>query len=215
MKKLTPLLILLYLLGGCSSNGGTVDSGDGLGVQTTETNILLLASLEVDNSISADAFQVICEITTSDTGEITDVSLEPGLTSILGTMTITSRDLVDESGLTPVEFFAEGVTFDRYRVSYLKANPFAANLQDRVWRKTFTLPNGSSTGSFTVILLDLDLAIPEFAAQSSGSIASYNVKVTAFGKEFNGTEIAVSAETFLEIGNFDNCPGGNTSGVTG
>ena len=214
MKKLTPLLIVLYLLGGCSSNGGTVDSGDGLGVQTTETNILLLASLAVDNSISADAFQVICEITVSDTGEV-DAVIEPGLTTITGTMTITSRDLVDESGLTPVEFFAEGVTFDRYRVSYLKANPFAPNLQDRVWRETFTLPNGSSTGSFTVILLDLDLALPEFAAQSSGSIASYNVKVTAFGKEFNGTEIAVSAETFLEIGNVDNCPGGNTSGITG
>jgi len=152
MKKFTPLLILLYLIAGCSSNGGTVDSGDGLGVQTTETNILLLASLEVDNSISADVFQNICEIVFDDLGAVDDVTLEPGITSIIGTMTITSRDLVDESGLTPVEFFAEGVTFDRYRVSYLSANPFAPKLRDRVFRKTFTLPNGSASGSFSVIL---------------------------------------------------------------
>ena len=206
MKKLTPLLLSLYLLAGCSSNGGTVNSGDGLGVQTTESKLLLLASLEVDNSISADAFVTICEIVVGDEGE--EITTEPGLETITGTFTVTSRDLVDESGLTPVEFFAEGVTFDRYRVSYLAANPFAPKLQDRVYRKTFTLPNGTSTGSMTVILMDLDLVLDEFQRQSSTSIASYNVKVTAFGKEFNGTPIAVSAETFLEIGDFDRCSGG-------
>ena len=205
MKKLTPLLLSLYLLAGCSSNGGTVNSGDGLGVQTTESKLLLLASLEVDNSISADAFVTICEIVVGDEGE--EITTEPGLETITGTFTVTSRDLVDESGLTPVEFFAEGVTFDRYRVSYLAANPFAPKLQDRVYRKTFTLPNGTSSGSMTVILMDLDLVLDEFQRQSSTSIASYNVKVTAFGKEFNGTPIAVSAETFLEIGDFDRCSG--------
>ena len=178
MKHLTPLLLSLYLLAGCSSNGGTVNSGDGLGVQTTETKLLLLASLEVDNSISADAFLTICDIVVNDEGE-EEITTEPGLETITGTFTVTSRDLVDESGLTPVEFFAEGVTFDRYRVSYLAANPFAPRLQDRVYYKTFTLPNGSSTGSMTVILMDLDLVLDEFQAQSSMSIASYNVKVTA------------------------------------
>ncbi len=202
MKFLSPLLVALYLLSGCSSNGGTVDSGEGLGIQTTETNILLLASLEVDSTFSVDAIQTVCDI--DDEGEVTT---ESGLTTATGTFTVTSRDLVDESGLTPVEFFAEGVVFDHYRVRYKAATPNAPNLRDRVWHKTFTLPNGTSTGSTTVILADLNQVIKEFAGQTSGSAASYNITVVYYGKEFNGTPIAVSAQTFLEMGDFDRCTG--------
>jgi hypothetical protein len=204
-----PALIAAFLFTGCSSNGGTKSSGDGLGFQTTASNLLLTASLEVNNSISADAFQNICEQTFSDPDEEGNVEVtttfEPGLTTILGTMFITSRDLSDESGLTPVEIFPEGVNFTKYRVSYSSPNPAAPKLRDRVFLQTFTLDNGAAEGSFSVVLLDLDLALPEFVSQSSRSIASYNVKVTAEGTELNGQPVAVSAQTFIEVGDFDNC----------
>ncbi|MGB5706422.1 MAG: hypothetical protein WBM41_06290 [Arenicellales bacterium] len=202
MKIFTPLLVALFLLGGCSSKGGTTSSGDGLGVQTTQGDLLLLTSLIVNDSPSVDAIQDICDIP-DDPDE--DPTLEPGLSTTFGTLTINSRDLMDSSGLTPIEFFPEGVSFDRYRVSFIPANSFAPNLRDRVYLQTMTLPNGTSTASFQVVLVDLDLTLPEFAAQTSGSIASYNVKVTASGAEFNGTPIDVSATTFLEMGNFDRC----------
>lgn len=206
MNKFSPLLIALVLIGGCSSGGGTTSSGDGLGVQTTETHLLLTATLSPDDSISVDAFRDLCDV--PEPGEpITDDMLEPGLTTKTGTMTINSRDLVDSSGLTPVEFFPEGVTFDRYRVSYTSPNSHAPALEDRVFRETFTLPNGTSSGSFQVILVDLDVIHEQFVQRSSGSVASYNVKVTASGQEFNGSPISVSAETFLEIGNFNLCGG--------
>jgi hypothetical protein len=56
-----------------------------------------------------------------------------------------------------------------------------------------------------VVLLDLDVLLAQFQSQTSGSIASYNVKVTASGAEFNGQPLSVSAETFIEVGNFDRC----------
>ncbi|MEJ2176830.1 MAG: hypothetical protein P8Y12_02500 [Gammaproteobacteria bacterium] len=202
MKNFTPLLVVLYLLGGCSSGGGTTSSGDGLGVQTTESNQLLLTSLSVNDSSSVDAIRDICSVPDDPDAELV---LEPGLTTTTGTLTISSRDLPDESGLTPIEFFPEGVTFTRYRVSYTSPNAFAPKLQDVVFRATFTLPNGTSTRSFQVVLLDLDVLLAQFQSQTSGSIASYNVKVTASGAEFNGQPLSVSAETFIEVGNFDRC----------
>jgi hypothetical protein len=209
MKKYLPALVAAFLFTGCSSNGGTESSGDGLGFQTTASNLLLTAALEVNDSISADVFQNICEQTFSDPDEEGNVDVtttfEPGIKTITGTMSITSRDLSDESGLTPVEIFPEGVNFTKYRVSYSSPNPAAPRLKDRVFLQTFTLANGAAEGSFTVVLLDLDLYIAEFVRQSSRSIASYNVKVTAEGTELNGQPVAVSAQTFLEIGDFDNC----------
>jgi len=216
MKKFVPAVIAAFLIAGCSSGGGTQSSGDGLGFQTTASNLLLSASLAVNNSISSDAFQNICEQTTEtdEDGNVTvNTTSEPGLTTVLGTLKITSRDLADESGLTPVEIFPEGVNFVKYRVSYTSPNAFAPKLQPRVFQQSMTLTNGADSGEFTVVLLDLDVFLKEFVKQSSRSIASYNVKVTAEGTELNGQPVAVSAETFLEVGDFDNCEG-NTSTVT-
>lgn len=206
MNKFIPLLVALALVGGCSSGGGTTSSGDGVGTQTTETNLLLIASLSPNDSISVDAFRDICTVP-EEGEELTAANLEPGLTTKTGTLTITSRDLVDSSGLTPVEFFPEGVTFNQYRVSFTSPNSNAPKLEPRVFKETFVLPNGTSTISVQVILLDLDVILAQFASRSSGSPASYNIRVTANGQEFNGNPISVSADTFIEVGNFDRCSG--------
>ena len=222
MNKFSPKLVATalaaVLVAGCSSGGGTTSSGDGLGVQTTASNMLLLSSLAPgpgggfdDNTVSVDAFIDLCEfgdITTDEEGNVTDVGedeFEPGLTTKFGLLTIVARDLVDESGLTPVEFFPEGVVFTRYQVSFTSPDAFAPNLRDRTFQQTLVIPNGSAEATFSIILVDLGVILSEFQPQSSGSIASYNVRVTASGAELNGTPISVSAETFLEIGNFDRC----------
>ena len=209
MNKIAPLLVSLALIGGCSSGGGTTSSGDGVGSNTTESNLLLTASLApADGIVSVDAFRNECvSATPNEEGLFEVVGIEPALTTKLGTLTITSRDLVDSSGLTPVEFFPEGITFNQYRVSFTSPNSFAPPLEDRVFKETFVLPNGTSTGSFTVVLLDLDVILAQFQSRSSMSIASYNVRVTANGQEFNGSPISVSADTFIEVGNFDLCGG--------
>jgi len=216
MNKFSPKLVATafaaVLVAGCSSGGGTTSSGDGLGLQTTQGNLLLTASLigdtdgegsATEGTFSIDAFQTLCNPIGVSLG-LDPVFDGPGQTA-LGTFTVTSRDLTDESGLTPVEFFPEGVNFTRYQVSYTSPNAFAPTLRDRVFQETFTLPNGNSTISINVVLADLDLIQNEFAVQSSGSPASYNARVQAFGQEFNGTPISVSAETFIEFVNFDSC----------
>ncbi len=213
MKKIATMLLVFSLITGCSSGGGTTSSGDGLGIQTTTSNLLLSALLVVTtggavSGASVDAFIDLCNafaIANAEAGQAVAPVFESGLTTAFGQFTVTSRDLVDASGLTPVEFFPEGVTFNRYLVSYTSPNAFAPRLQDRVFQQTFTLLNGTATGSFSVVLLDLDVILAEFQQQSSQSIASYNVKVTAMGAELNGTPISVSAETFIEVGNFDRC----------
>ncbi len=212
MKKLIPAIIILTLVAGCSSKGGTTSSGDGLGIQTTVSNLLLSATLAVisGGSVSGpsvDAIIDLCNASAVAEDPTTEPQFESGLTSAFGTMTVTSRDLVDASGLTPVELFPEGVTFNRYQVSYTSPNAFAPNLRNRVFQETFTLLNGTATGSVRVVLLDLDVILAEFQAQTSGSIASYNVKVMLIGNELNGTPVNVSAETFIEVGNFDRCGG--------
>ncbi len=225
MNKFSPKLaataFAAVLVAGCSSGGGTTSSGDGLGVQTTASNMLLLSSLAPgpgggfdEETISVDAFINICEFmpgseSTDEDGNVTvtqdETEFEPGLTTKTGLLTIVARDLVDESGLTPVEFFPEGVVFTRYQVSFTSPDAFAPNLQDRTFQQTLVIPNGSAEATFSIILVDLGVILSEFQPQSSGSIASYNVRVTASGAELNGTPISVSAETFLEIGDFDRC----------
>ncbi|MBX2869268.1 MAG: hypothetical protein KTR18_11370 [Acidiferrobacterales bacterium] len=214
--KLALGLISAALIAGCSSGGGTTSSGDGLGVQTTESNLLLLSTLSPgpgggfdSETLSVDAFIDLCEAAEiDDEGNITtEPVFETGLTTKTGNFTIVARDLVDASGLTPVEFFPEGVVFTRYQVSYTSPNSFAPTLRDRTFQQTMVLPNGSSEATFSIILVDLDVILQDFQVQSSGSVASYNVKVTATGAEFNGTPLSVSAETFLEIGNFNRCDG--------
>ena len=218
MKKNCPKLAIglfaATLIAGCSSGGGTTSSGDGLGVQTTESNLLLLSSLSPgagggfdSESLSVDAFVDLCEAAEIDEeGNVTSEAVfESGLTTKTGNLTIVARDLVDESGLTPVEFFPEGVVFTRYQVSYTSPNAFAPTLRNRTFQQTMVLPNGSSEATFSIILVDLDVILQDFQTQSSGSVASYNVKVTATGAELNGTPLSISAETFIEMGNFDRC----------
>ena len=219
MKNLSTLLIALFLISGCSSNGGSTSSGSGLGTQTTTSNFLITSSLSpsngTDDSFSVDVQQSVCTVDAM-TGEVT---LEPGITTKVGTYTVTIRDNVDVSGLTPVEFFPEGINITRYEVSFTSPNASAPRLQNRVFQATFNLTESvdnsvvQETGTFSVILLDLDVIQSEFLAQisaaslASGSfIFSYNVKVTAMGAELNGTPFSISAETFLEVGNFNRCP---------
>jgi len=218
MNKFSPKLVATafaaVLVAGCSSGGGTTSSGDGLGVQTTQGNLLLTASLlpdtngdgdENEGTFTIDAVQRLCNPNgVNFLGE--NPVFEQATLTALGTLTVTSRDLTDESGLTPVEFFPEGVNFTRYQVSYTSPNAFAPTLRDRVFQQTFTLPNGNSTVSVSVVLADADVIQGDFLAQTSGSPASYNVRVQAFGQELNGTPISVSAETFLEFVDIDTCP---------
>lgn len=215
MRKITILLIAVFLASGCSSGGGTTSSGDGSGIQTTPSNLLLSAMLTVNDSVnvtgsSVDLFVDLCNAFAVAEDPDTEPVFEDPITTVSGTMTVMSNDLMDTSGLTLVEIFPEGVTFNRYEVSFTvpdAPNSSAPRLPRRIFRGTFTLLNGTATGSVRVILMDLDTTIPEFLRlrQGSGSIISYNVKVTLMGAELNGQPIRISAETFLEVGNFDRC----------
>ena len=197
MKKLTSILIALYLIAGCSSGGGVSGGAGGAGTFTTDSGLVLAASVSPDGDVSVDAFVSICEVD-ADTGEVT---FEEGITSSLGTFTITVLDASDLTG----GLFPRGITLDRYTVSYSGPRPGTPTLSTRTFSSTVSILAGNGTTTTPVVLLDLDTIVREFQPQSSGSIVSYTVTVRFTGRDLNGEALTLVASTFLEVGNFDRC----------
>ena len=197
MKKLTSILIALYLIAGCSSGGGVNAGAGGSGTFTTDSGLLLSASLAPIGGVSVDAFISLCEID-AETGEPT---FEAGITTKLGTFTVTVVDATDLTG----GLFPRGITLDSYTVEFVGQRPGAPSLTTRTFAETFSILTGNGTSSATVVLMDLDTIDREFQGQSSRSIVSYVVTVTFRGRDLNGEFLQVVASTFLEIGDFDRC----------
>ena len=197
MKKLTSILIALYLIAGCSSGGGVSGGAGGAGTFTTDSGLVLAASLTPIGGISVDAFVTICDVD-MDTGEAT---VETGITTKLGTFTVTVVDATDLTG----GLFPRGITLDSYTVEFAGQRPGAPFLTPRTFAETFSILSGNGTASATVVLMDLDTIDREFQMQSSGSIVSYVVTVTFRGRDLNGEFLQIVASTFLELGDFDRC----------
>ncbi len=203
-NKLSAILIAMYLLAGCSSGGGTAGGAGGSGITTTAGGLLLVGAVSATDSISQDAFISICTPAVPATGSTPAVPavLEDGLTTKLGTFSITLNDIVDlTGGLFPV-----GVTLERYTVSYVaQGDAGAPALASRTHTQTVTLLVVGTTVDVSVILMDLGFTIPEFASKTSGAVSSYRVTVTWTGRTLSGDSVTLSASTFIEIGNFDRC----------
>ena len=206
-KKLSAILVAIYLLAGCSSGGGVSGAG-GIGTATAG-GLLLSAALAVNGSISVDAFQDVCTPAVIDpvTGLITtEAVLEEGITSRFGTFTVTITNISDlSSGLDGV--FPTGIVIESYQVDYGAASDSSAPvLTSRVFSESSTILGSSATGSITVALVDLGFALREFAARNiDGTVFSYNISVTIRGRTVSGDPVVLTAFTFIEMGNFDRC----------
>ncbi|MEM7563075.1 MAG: hypothetical protein AAF353_08515 [Pseudomonadota bacterium] len=202
MKKVTTVLLALYLLAGCSSGGGIEAGAGGEGTTTTNSGLVLASSVSPDGSFSVDAIIDICELGSVDgEGNVTEPTTESGLTTTPGTFTITVLDATDLTG----GLFPRGITLDRYTVSYTGRRAGTPRLTTRTFSQTVSILSGNGTTTAPVILLDLDTLIREFVPQTSGSVVTYTVTVTFFGRDLNGEPLRLVASTFLEVGNFDRC----------
>jgi hypothetical protein len=199
MKKLSAILIALYLLAGCSSGGGTSGGAGGVGTFTSESGLLLAASLTPNGSFSVDVIQSVCEID-PETGETTT---EPGTMSILGTFTVTIQDITDlTNGLFP-----RGITLDKYTISYQQVGGRSNIALGTITNaQTFSLLSGNATGSTTVVLASLSTTLDQFARVYPGAgIYTYIVTITYSGRDLNNESITAVASTTIEMGDFDRC----------
>ena len=191
-KKLCSIFLAAYLIAGCSSGGG-INVGAGGGGFVTAGEFLLAAALLLTDTISIDTIQDNC-------GTIENPDFET-FTTKTGTVTITITNITDlTNGLFP-----SGVLVESYSVSFFSGDPGAPRLTTRSFGATASTVNGENI-VVQVIIADLGFTKPEFAHQNpGGTIFSYVVTVTVRGRTLSGDAFNLSASSFAEMGNFDNC----------
>lgn len=187
------VILLTMSLAACSS--GVSDSGaGGAGTDTGGTDLIATATLAPD-TFSSDAFASDTDGDPETTDDIELVSAD------FATITI---NLADPLGRFSRIF--QGVTFNLFRVNFLRVNGGAPNLGQRDVAATIniTLSGGTGTGSVSIPLVD-NVTKQEFRNQSGGSGTPqvYTVQVRAFGRDFvTNSLITVEARTTIEIGEF-------------
>lgn len=197
MKKISAILLAVYLTAGCSSGGGTTGGAGGTGTSSTADGLLLSAFLTTDGNFSVDVIQNGCF---DENGEPQEP--EPGLTTATGTFTITVADVADLTG----GLFPTGITLESYTVSFAPAGDTATpGLSSRTFTQVVTVLTSTATSAVTVILADVGFTIPQFATANGAPVRSYQVTVTYRGRQVSGEAVTLVASTFMEFGNFDRC----------
>lgn len=194
MMRMLGLLTLIMFLTACSS-GVSTDGAGGAGSDDGGTGLVIFATIS-PNSISSDAFP--------DAGEDADMD---GIPDTLGTIS-TDQGTVSITVSDPFGIFSrnfQGVTFERYTVSYFSSDPAAPPLSTKAFNDTLNivLNNGQGVGTLSIFLVDLPTKA-EFRRRASGStVFNYDVTVTITGRDFiNNATITVVVRTTIEMGDF-------------
>ncbi len=163
MKRLISILTALYLIAGCSSGAGVSTTGGGITVSAG--GLLITGHLSANGSISQDVIIDVCEPASidPDTGKVTEAVLEDGLTTMLGTFTITSQDILDATG----GLFPSGLVINTYTVQYQSQFSQAPILTTRTQHSTLAIASGNVTASTIVTLIDLGFTVKEFQQKTT------------------------------------------------
>ena len=183
IRDLFAVLLPVVLLSACGS-GANVSTAGGPGTNTGGTGLILFASVSPT-------------FTSSDTGACP-------IPHSVSTDTVTLAITLTED---PTAAFTtkdnQGITFDQYRLVYTPINqgiPIPLTPKTRA----LTTPVPLATGGTSVIIVLVDLETKaEYASRDSGSINTYNVRITYSGRDFlTGRPATLVVDTQMEIGAF-------------
>ena len=194
LRTLIPALIPAIFLSACGSGVSSSNAG-GPGTNTGSTGYILFAS-------------VTPSFTSSNTGACVDVvtglpDFDPVSTDTV-TLNVTLQD--QTAGLTTTQ--NRGVTLDSYRLVYTQINrgiPIPLTPKQRALTAPIPLPNGttSTTQSIIIVLVDIETKA-EYVTRDSGSVNTYNVNITYFGRDFvTNQPVTLVTDTQMEIGAFE------------
>ena len=196
IKYVRTLFLVLFpaiFLSACGSGVSSSNAG-GPGTNTGTTQYILFASVEPT-------------FTSSNTGACID---ELGLPDFNPVSTDTvSLDITLQdptAGLTTTQ--NRGVTFDSYRLVYQQVNqgiPIPLTPRQRALTANIPLPNGSTTVTQGVVIVLVDIETKaEYVTRDSGSVNTYNVSITYYGRDFiTNQPVTLVTNTQMEIGAFD------------
>ncbi len=204
-KKICVMLMATYLTAGCGGGGTSGGGGEG---SVTVAGVRMTASLSTEDSFSHDVRQTFClDLKGNVTGK------EPNITTKSGTLTITAKDTTDLTG----GLFPKHVALDRYTVSYAGGGRGSAPVipPPDPYQKGFglTVSETESTESTDVVLLSLEQIQGKKFRDGflpPTEVERYDVTVTYHGRIESNTgaslgDFKISASTYLEVGNFDEC----------
>lgn len=186
-------LFLVLILAGC---GGT--PGGGPGSDTGSSGLFIVSGYTIETN-SVDAFQDVCS----------GGKLEKFTTHMV-TANTTVTDLYDQYADLP-----QGVTFQRYTITYLSSVVGAPPLQSKTIYQTINIPLGgdqSASVSQAVELFGLETK-DEFATYINNGTynpvqrpVSYTATLVFYGNDWITNEsVSTQFSVNIEVWNFDNC----------
>jgi len=185
MRTLFFVLFPVIFLSACGS-GASSEGAGGAGTTTGSTGLIIFGSISPS-------------FTSSDTGAC---PIPHAVTTDTVTLAITVQDPTNGLIIQP----NQGITFDSYRLVYEPVNQgIPIPLTPKTRALTTPIPlNGAKavTVSPIIVLVDLETKA-EYVSRDSGSVNTYNVRITYTGRDFrtNQTVILV-VDTQMEIGAF-------------
>jgi hypothetical protein len=197
IRALFAVLFPVIFLSACGSGAQTSTAG-GPGTNTGGTGLILFGSVS-PTFTSSDTGVCFTEITDPITG-LPTFELDPNSTSTDSvTLTITLTDPILGFTTKP----NQGITFDTYRLVYTPINQgIPIPLTPRTRALTTPVPLASSPASVIIVLVDLETK-NEYRLRDSGSVNTYNVRITYTGRDFLTNQPAtLVVDTQMEIGAF-------------
>jgi hypothetical protein len=196
-KYVRTLFFVLFpaiFLSACGSGVSTSNAG-GAGTNTGTTQYILFASVSPT-------------FTSSDTGACFDPVTGLPDFNLVTTDTVTLNVTLQDptAGLTLQQ--NRGVTFDSYRLVYNPINqgiPIPLTPKQRALTAPVPLPNGATTTTSAILIVLVDIETKaEYVSRDSGSVNTYNVSITYYGRDFiTNQPVTLVTNTQMEIGAFD------------
>ena len=189
IRILFAILFPVIFLSACGSGAKTSTAG-GPGTTTGSSGLILFGTVDPT-------------FTSSDTGvcfdDLTGLPDFNTVTSDIVDLTITITD--PTAGLTTRP--NQGITFDTYRLVYTPINQgIPIPLTPRTRALTTPVPLASSPTTVAIVLVDIETKA-EYISRDSGSVNTYNVRITYTGRDFlTGQPATLVVDTQMEIGAF-------------
>jgi len=178
IRTLFAVLLPVLFLSACGSGANTSTAG-GPGTSTGSSGLILFGT-------------VTPTFTSSDTGEC---PIPNAVTTDTVSLSITLTDPTAGLTLKP----NQGITFDTYRLVYTPINqgiPIPLTPKTRA----LTTPVPLGTTAVIIVLVDIETKA-EYVSRDSGSVNTYNVRITYSGRDFLTNQPAtLVVDTQMEIG---------------
>ena len=189
IRILFAVLLPVILLSACGS-GAKSSAAGGPGTSSGSPGLNLFASV-TPSFTSSDTG--ICFNPITGAPDFHTVSTD----SVSLIITLTDQTL----GFTTIP--NQGITFDEYRLVYTPINQgIPIPLTPKTRALTTPVPLAASPVTVSIVLVDLETKA-EYASRDSGSVNTYNVRITYRGRDFLTQQPAtLVVDTQMEIGAF-------------